>query len=333
MKKGTAKLLLIFVLMIPFLQFGNQNTSSVLAESLYNSQNKNRLKLNAFQDTLWTIDHNFPTNTYQTDFIAQAATEGNIRSSLRTRSLNPTTLEIPSLNFDFSDVGSQRPFSPALAKVVYVYAYEEADALAYEELLESKGFMTEAITLSNVDGFPFADYDLIILADDTGWNNDWGMGMAEITAIYNSGAPILGLGEGGYAYFGQIDLEIGSSTAGNQGVHGNDGTLVVADDTHDIFNTPTDIGSGIISVYSGESRYVSLHYPSPPENVDLLGRIPSSDHYALTLENDMYFLWGFREDPDTMTQTGKDLMLNVVAYLTGVQFIDSIWIDEDADFI
>jgi parallel beta-helix repeat protein len=47
----------------------------------------------------------------------------------------------------------------------------------------------------------------------------------------------------------------------------------------------------------------------------------------------MYFLWGFREDPDTMTQTGKDLMLNVVAYLTGVQFIDSIWIDEDADFI
>jgi len=43
--------------------------------------------------------------------------------------------------------------------------------------------------------------------------DEWGTPEA-LTAIVNSEVPVLGIGEGGYAYFGQISLEIGYPNGG-----------------------------------------------------------------------------------------------------------------------
>ncbi|MFQ5980459.1 MAG: right-handed parallel beta-helix repeat-containing protein [Candidatus Heimdallarchaeota archaeon] len=333
MKTGTAKLLLIILLTLSLLQFGNQNNQAIPANSISNQLAGAMSSFRTFPELSWSIDHDHESTFQYADFIAPTATADILGGKWQTRSLSPNLLESSSWSWDLSAVGSSLSLTTTFATVAYVYAGDTNDANAFKDLLDGKGYVTDLMTLAQAIPGAFDDYDLIILADDTGWNNDWGMDITQINAINDSGKPILGLGEGGYAYFGQIDLEIGSTRPGNQGVHGNDGTIEVVNSTHPIFTSPTPITSAEpIDLYKS-TRFVSTHFSSYPEDVDLLGKIPSSDHYPLLLEDDRYLLWGFREPPNgKMNQVGKDLFLNIVAYLSGVQFIDPIYIDEDSDF-
>jgi parallel beta-helix repeat protein len=227
-----------------------------------------------------------------------------------------------------STAGYQGELISALGKVAYVYMEDNSSAAQFEELIETAGYPTDVFAVSDIVEGIFDGYDLIIVSDDSGWNKAWGTDPSQITAIVNAGTPILGIGEGGYAYFGEIDLDIGSSF-GNQGVHGNLEDIVVINENNPIFNNPNPIGSGTINVFT-ETRYVSLHFSSLPNDITLFGQVPSSEHYPLVLEEGSYLLWGFRETPELMTQTGKDLFVNAVTLL--LKYRGPIYIDEDADF-
>ncbi|MFX1510993.1 MAG: right-handed parallel beta-helix repeat-containing protein [Promethearchaeota archaeon] len=286
--------MLIFVL---FLQYGNQGFNQ------------------GFESSTQTIMDGIPEINWP------------IKSGIRTS----TVTRGPSWDLIIAGYQGELPSLTTSASIAYVYLSDTSDKDSYCNLLESNGFTITPISLYDLTtDTDFTGYDLIILADDTGWNNKWGLYEMQILPIYESNRPILGLGEGGYAYFGQIELYIGSAL-GNQGIHGNLNSIEIVEEqsNHPIFTSPNPIGSGIVELYT-ESRHVSIHFSTTPEEVILFGRQPSSDHYPILMEQGKYFFWGFRESPDSMTDTGKDLMQNIVTFL--LKFREPIFIDGDEDF-
>ena len=93
--------------------------------------------------------------------------------------------------------------------IAYVYKYDTAAANDFKALLTSVGFGVDLIPQSTVTATNFTTYTAIIVADDTGSLDQWGGGLSQVLPITSSSKPVLGLGEGGYAFLGQIGSPIG----------------------------------------------------------------------------------------------------------------------------
>ncbi|HEY3232309.1 MAG TPA: hypothetical protein VGJ87_23960, partial [Roseiflexaceae bacterium] len=109
-----------------------------------------------------------------------------------------------------------------IGRIAYIYRGNTADASSFYNLLVGAGYTVDLIPLGNVLTTVFrsptggANYDLIIIADDTGDLNQWGssppppgISDAQVNRIRSALIPIIGLGEGGYAFFGKLPLFIG----------------------------------------------------------------------------------------------------------------------------
>lgn len=136
-----------------------------------------------------------------------------------------------------------------------------------------------------------------------------------VTVLKNAGKPIIGLGEGGYAFFGKLGLQIGH---GN-GWHGSETSIHVPEPEHPVFQTPNEIyierEFGILQLYN-ETGHVGIYLESVPEDVTALGReVSDVNHYPLVLEEEHYALWGFTESPNLMTPVGKELFINLLYHM------------------
>jgi hypothetical protein len=173
------------------------------------------------------------------------------------------------------------------------------------------------VALKDVTTSALADCDVIIVGSDTGYLLSWGTAQS-VTAVRESGKPVIGLGEGGYAVFGKLRLAIGHPNGG----HARDTSIYVVDPNAMLFTRPNAIPIGrdrILSLYS-ETADVSIYLHPVPETVIPLGRSAtgSHDNYPLVLEAGRFLLWGFVEPPEKMTQVGRDLFLNAVVLLAGM---------------
>ncbi len=87
-------------------------------------------------------------------------------------------------------------------------------ATSFYNLLTSAGYTVVLVPLGDILSIDFSKFDLTIIADDTGSLNAWGTppaatGSAQVDRITSPNKPILGLGEGGYAFFGRLSLFVG----------------------------------------------------------------------------------------------------------------------------
>jgi hypothetical protein len=163
----------------------------------------------------------------------------------------------------------------------------------------------------------YSSYELIIIGGDTGYTENWGSTDA-VSVINGSNAPILGLGEGGYAFLGKLEIDIGYPNGG----HGDNYQIYVVNASHQIFNNPTTISiptGKILDLYTSSNDVSIYMWPSPAEGVTYLGRMSDQDGYypiiSQTTPSRHYALWGFTGSPTDMTQTGKDLFVNMVSWL------------------
>jgi len=204
---------------------------------------------------------------------------------------------------------------PTSYSVVFIYSTDLDSAQSYKSLLETNGVTVDLVPKSIAEVWNYSSYGLILISDDTGLRDIWEPAAA-ISVINSAGKPILGLGEGGYAFFGKLSLHIGF---GN-GWHGGENRIYVVDAGHRIFNYPIGISippDRIIQLYTSTPN-VGIYLPSPVEGVTPLGRESSdASHYSLIQEDTRYVLWGFSNAPADMTQTGKDLFVNLVLWLSG----------------
>jgi hypothetical protein len=92
--------------------------------------------------------------------------------------------------------------------VAYVHAADKKGAEAFMKMLDAEGFTVELIASGTAAEVDFSKYGLVVVGTDTervAWKN-----IAPV--VEKAGKPVLGLGEGGYAFFGRegLKLAIGS---------------------------------------------------------------------------------------------------------------------------
>ena len=210
----------------------------------------------------------------------------------------------------------------ASIKIAYIYSNDVSLANDFKTFLEANGYTVDLVSMSQATTWDYNQYCLILIGSDTGYLDDWG-DPDTVSAINNSGKPIIGLGEGGYAFFGKLGLTIGWP----HGWHGSGTQIYVVDPSHRIFNWPNKIDippDKILNIYTS-TRHVGIHLPSPPPDVVLLGRESyDTSHYILVQEKGRYLIWGFTKGPTMMTQTGKDLFINIINWLCSQPKITSV---------
>lgn len=204
---------------------------------------------------------------------------------------------------------STRPEAMSLPTVAYIYLADEESADSFRSFLMRYGCSTTLIELGQVATESLDSYDLIIVGNDTGRLQNWGDSQS-VSSIETPGKPIIGLGEGGYAFFGKLGLLIGWG----HGWHGNDNSIYVMKPNYPLFSTPyvVDIPDDHILRLYTQTGHVGIHLNPRPDTVVTLGRETGNPtHYPVVLEN-RYLLWGFTESPMRMTEEGKRLFINVV---------------------
>jgi hypothetical protein len=202
-------------------------------------------------------------------------------------------------------------------KVAYIYSTDVGTANEYKSLLEANGFQVDLILQSAVLSTDFAGYKYIVIGPETGSLKDWGDAAgAQVSHVNGPGRSILGLGEGGYAFFGRLALTIGWP----QGWHGSEapaGTGInVVDVADPVWTTPNPISipsDGLLAFYGSSSPYVAIYNPDVIAGVKRLGRqIGDATHYPLIGQAGKYLLWGFGRGPVAMTLVGKQVFVNVL---------------------
>jgi hypothetical protein len=226
--------------------------------------------------------------------------------------------------------GQQEDSSPAVParSVLYIYRYDTAKAGEFEGLLEAGGLFS--VTTTGIGAIPtdVRVFDMFIVADDTGSLDAWGSPPAAtgvITRLVETRKPIIGLGEGGYAFFGKISSPIGWP----HGWHGPQTSIYVSETLGTYFSYPNDLATGhvpgTIPLYIEPVNEVGIYKLAVPASTQLIGweprvvnQMPDPDHAPLGIDG-CYHLWGFSDGPSAMTGDGKDLLVNAVDYMSRFQ--------------
>ena len=221
---------------------------------------------------------------------------------------------------DFQYSFNERPNE--IGDIAYILSKDTASAAAFEVLLNSEGYDVDLIQLGSVLSTDFTPYQMILIADDTGSLSNWGDDPGQVKQIIAGERPIIGLGEGGYAFFGQVDLQIGH---GN-GWHRSE-KAVVGKPALVYYQTPYDLTSELadaLDLYTDEVGEVGIHLPEPIADVIPLGREPENKtHYPLIAQKVLasrvrgkicHQLWGFDGNPRQMTKAGQQLFANAVNF-------------------
>jgi hypothetical protein len=208
----------------------------------------------------------------------------------------------------------QIPDTPLSGKIAYVLKNDTGTAADFKALLESKGFSVTLVPLGAVLATDFTQFDLTIVADDTGYLSNWGDAAGQVAQIADH-SPVLGIGEGGYSFLGQLGLQIGWP----HGWHGNE-DKVIGYPALSYYQTPADLTpmlGGPLPLFSGPVGEVGIYLPEPVAGVTVLGTEPASETHHPLIAQGCHQLWGFSGRPAAMTAAGKDLFVNAVVYALG----------------
>jgi uncharacterized repeat protein (TIGR01451 family) len=199
--------------------------------------------------------------------------------------------------------------------IAYVYKNDATVANAFKTLIQSYGYTVDLIPQASILTTSFTPYELIVIADDTGSLDNWGSDPAQATYILSFHKPTLGLGEGGYAYFGKHGMGIGWP----HGWHGPLKRVDVIEPLLSYYHLPNDFGSpSFLDVYTSMVNEVGIYMPSAPPTVQPIGWEPAepglkTDHASL-VSQDCNQLWGFSGEPALMSSDGQKLFQNAIVY-------------------
>ncbi len=200
--------------------------------------------------------------------------------------------------------------------IAYVFDKDTVSAAAFQAQLATEGYSVDLIHLNQVLTTNFSRYKLIIIGDDTGNLEQWGNAALQAEQIARGDRPIIGVGNGGYAYFGKLTMNIGWAN----GWHGTQ-KEVIGDANLPYYQFPYNLTAllpGPLALYQEGTAEVGIHLPAPVAGVTPLGREPNDQtHYPLMAEQFgkvCHQLWGFSGNPKLMTVSGQQLFANAVRY-------------------
>ena len=164
--------------------------------------------------------------------------------------------------------------------------------------------------MGDVATTPLADYEYAIVGPEA-------RPLSSTAVVALRWMRVLGLGEGGYDFFGQLGSQIGRPN----GWHGNETDVYAVDPGAAVWNEPYPIPiprDQIVRVYT-HTAHVGINLPSPGGvPVTLIGREPDNVQYYVIVEQYEFprqILWGYAGPPEDMTESGRQLFVNVAWYL------------------
>jgi hypothetical protein len=174
----------------------------------------------------------------------------------------------------------------------------------YKALLEGNGLAVTLIGASAVAATDFRNYRCILIAPDASpseWTND----PTAARRIVGSGRPVVGLGQGGYAFFGTLGIILGAP----HGHNGNGNSVRMAGGS----------SSPATQIYQEPVSLVAIKRESPDPNCIYLGRLPDDpSSYPIIGYSGLAsecLLWGFDPGPTAMTEDGRRIFLRLVKKL------------------
>ena len=202
-----------------------------------------------------------------------------------------------------------------------IYALDSSWANDFTSLLSDNGFTTQLVELGDVFTTDFSDVDLIIVSSWIGSGYNFA-DSATVAIIKASGKPILGVGPGGARLFQEMDVSINwdhcwvySDTNGTSLTCTH---MYAADPSHPVFTAPNSITiptDSLLNLYT-RSAYIGEYIEGLADSVTCIGREATNEtHYTLLKEGERYCLWCYTNSPSSMTQTGKDLFVNVAHHM------------------
>ena len=193
-----------------------------------------------------------------------------------------------------------------MPRALYVYENDEATGREVEELLEKNGIGVDLVKVSSVPARNMRRYNLVIVGHDTGYLDSWGTDEA-FNAIVQYERPVLGLGEGGYAFFGKLKLAIGYA----KGAHGAGTSILWTNSGDRIWTYPyeMDLNQKLFQLYKEDSPRVDIFLDD--KAVQVFGFNDTDQRYGdLVMQSNYWMLWGFEDGPSKMTETGQELLVN-----------------------
>jgi len=185
--------------------------------------------------------------------------------------------------------------------IAFIYS-NSTTARRFRSLINSYGYNTDRIKTTNILSTDFSQYDAIIIGPETGYLDTWGS-TAQVSAIDNSNKPIIALGDGGYAFYGALGLNIGFGSQPDLCYSAGDGPFGLCsgdlDNDGDSDLVVSNYYSNNVSVLlhdSDDSTFISAvnyNVGSGPGSVfmaDLNGDTYPDLSVANILSNDVYIL-------------------------------------------
>ncbi|MEZ4864074.1 MAG: hypothetical protein R3C14_22335 [Caldilineaceae bacterium] len=194
--------------------------------------------------------------------------------------------------------------------VAYVYQNDSATAKAFLSLLERYGLRVTLVTLDEILRTDFQRFALTLIADDTGLKDTWGNASGQAAWIAKN-SKVLGLGEGGHAFFGQLGLIIGYPNGASASAF----AVYPANPALGLYHSAYATGAGVgapLALYQDNVEMVAIPGGLLGATTLPLGYTDANNTSATLVSQGCSHLWGFRGSPTVMTAKGRNLFLNAV---------------------
>lgn len=203
-------------------------------------------------------------------------------------------------------------------RALYLWESDSETALDIARLLEANDWLVDRVHLHDVSALDLRNYALLIIGPETGYHGEFhAPDIGGLLLQYP--APVLGMGEGGAAFFELADLRI---SWGNTWYSSNNEVFAMSPSSR-YWQRPYAIDLGatapLVKLYPEPLTELGVYVPEPGGSIVLIAReVTDQRHYPVIRENRRersFILWGYNVGPSAMTESGQELFVNVAQSL------------------
>ena len=202
-------------------------------------------------------------------------------------------------------------------RLLFVYGTFTTDTQDFLNFLRDEGDfqVTEVIQGDLPVNVDFSQFVAILVSPETEWNDSRNPdGDDQAAAILQANLPVLGLGRGGANLFNRLNLAIGMPDTDLP----SGSEIVVIEPGSPVWDTPNPIqipGNNTLALYIDPSPVAAPASPQGSPNPQPVASLAGDASRIPLVRQDRFLLWGFSGRPGTMTDAGRDLLLNLLQSL------------------